>query len=872
MKQFPFPFRFLLAACVGMAAFFGFAGTTPASLRAMLRDLSETYGAAFPEGKALLAKAEALKDNAPPEAVEALALEAAKAHPLLRGKRLAFVARHQYAPDHHNTHTMFPSAEGEINSGRYRGGGAIRTLDLATGAVTTLEEDADGVYRDLEVSYDGSTLLYAYRPDPKGNSSIYVRPLAGGPPRRLTWMATADDMDPTELPDGRIVFASTRDPKYVMCNRHISANLYRMNPDGSGIVKIANSTLFERPTDVLPDGRVLYDRWEYNDRDFGSAQGLWTVAPDGTRPATYYGNNSPVGAAVDGRTVPGSPLVAMTLTSTHDRPWGALALMDRSKGVDGRAPIVRTWPEEMKARIREPGTPNDIDAYTRMRLKYEDPRPLSEKYLLASRQLAGKGEKTGLFLLDVFGNETLLYEEKGPLGAFDATVLAPRAKPATLVEARDYADRPGSFLVQDVYIGTHMAGVRRGEAKTLRIVESCPKRYISQKEQWAGEGQQNPGVNWHSFEVKRVLGEVPIHPDGSAWFEVPQDAFVYFQVLDAEGRMIQSMRSGTQVQSGEAASCVGCHENRTAAPPPPSAPAMALSQGKPAKPLKRTMDFAARTDRLEADAARPTFNFITDVQPIFTARCVSCHGYEAPAGGLTLVPDKNTVFNAAYVDLWRTRGRKGVRHGNLLGAIGGGQTEFSPAKGWGSFASPLIRKLTQDDAHRDLLTPAEVRRVMEWVDLNAPYYGDYATNYGQNPGGRSPLSWQEHAALGIGWHLGHTGREPAPIYFDNPEKSPGLRKLPAEKREAAIALIRKGLERLRANPDIDWRGLSAVPGNPALSVAPWKPCPLDAWRLRKTELRAAIEAENRKALREGRTRTDRDNAADWEPGFPGWPK
>ena len=863
--------RSLFAVCLCAVMGGAFAETTPSSLKAMVRDLSETYGAAFPEGEALLAKAEALGEKASPEAVEALAREVAKAHPLLRGKRLAFVARHQYAPDHHNTHTMFPSAEGEINNGRYQGGGAIRTLDLATGAVATLEEDADGVYRDLEVSYDGSTLLYAYRPGPAANYSIYTRPLAGAP-RRLTWMATADDMEPTELPDGRIVFSSTRDPKYVMCNRHISANLYRMNPDGSGIVKIANSTLFERPTDVLPDGRVLYDRWEYNDRDFGSAQGLWTVAPDGTRPATYYGNNSPVGATVDGRAVPGSPLVAMTLTSTHDRPWGALALMDRAKGVDGRAPIVRTWPENLRDAIREPGTPNAIDAYTQVRLKYEDPRPLSAKYLLASRQLAGKGEKMGLFLIDTFGNEILLHEEAGPLGAYDATVLAPRDKPATLVEARDYADRPGAFLVQDVYVGTHMANVRRGEAKTLRIVESCPKRFICHHEQWGGEGQQNPGVNWHSFEVKRVLGEVPIHPDGSAWFEVPQDAFVYFQVLDAEGRMLQSMRSGTQVQSGEAASCVGCHENRTAAPPPPAAPAMALRQGKPAKPLKRVMDFAARTDALVADAPRPTFNFVTDVQPILTARCVSCHGYEAPAGDLTLVPDKNTVFNAAYVDLWRNRGRKGIRHGNLLGAIGGGATEFAPAKSWGSHASPLLRKLTQSASHRDLLTPAELRRVMEWVDLNAPYYGDYATNYGQNPGGRSPLSWQEHGALGIGWSLWHGVREPAPIYFDNPEKSPGLRALPAEKREAAIALIQKGLERLRENPDIDWRGVGAVPGNPTLTVAPWRPCPLDAWRMEKTALRAAIEAENRKALREGRPRTDRDNAADWVPNFPGWPK
>lgn len=841
-----------------------------ASLKAMLRDLSATFGeAGFPQGAALLAKAEALGEAPKPEALEALRLEAARANPWLRPGRIAFVARRQYAQDHHNTHTMFPSAPGEVNDGAYRPGGAIRVLDLATGGAETLAEDADGLFRDLECSYDATRLLYAYRPDAQGNSSIHEWDLATGKARRLTFLPGVDDMDPLYLPSGQIVFASTRDPKYVMCNRHIAANLYRMEADGANIVKIANSTLFERPTDLTPDGRILYDRWEYSDRDFGSAQGLWTVAPDGTRAQTYYGNNSPTGAVVDGRVVPGTTLVAATLTSTHDRPWGGLALIDRARGVDGRDAILRTWPADLRAKIGEPGQPHRIDAYKPLRLKYEDPRPLAPNYLLAVRQIPGQGEKTGLYLLDTFGNETLLYAEAGPLGVFDPTLLRPREREPVVTETRDYADGSGVFLVQNVYEGTHMQGVAPGEAKTLRIVESVPKRFICRKEQWGGEGQQNPAANWHSFEVKRVLGEVPIHEDGSAWFEVPQDRFVYFQVLDAEGRMLQSMRSGTQVQSGERQSCVGCHENRLAAPPPAEAPPLALRQGKPAKPLKRVMDFGAREDRLEPDAPRPTFNFVTDVQPILTASCVRCHGYEGPAGDLTLVPDKNTVFNAAYVDLWRNRGRKGVRHGNLLGVIGAGGTEFAPAKSWGSHASPLIRRIWDDPAHADLLTHAERRRLQEWVDLNAPYYGDYATNYGAHPGGRSPLSWQEHKALGIPWGLWHGVRDPAPIYFDNPEKSPGLAKLPEEKQAAALALIRLGLERLRANPDVDWRGLDAVPGNPALSVAPWHPCPLDAWRLEKTALRDALEAENRRALREVRRHFD-PKAEDLLP-FPGWP-
>ena len=69
-------------------------------------------------------------------------------------------------------------------------------------------------------------------------------------------------------------------------------------------------------------------------------------------------------------------------------------------------------------------------------------------------------------------------------------------------------------------------------------------------------------MNWHSFENKRILGVVPVEEDGSVHFEVPSDRFVYFQLLDQDGKMIQSMRSGTIIQSGEVQACVGCHESR----------------------------------------------------------------------------------------------------------------------------------------------------------------------------------------------------------------------------------------------------------------------------------------------------------------------
>ena len=122
-----------------------------------------------------------------------------------------------------------------------------------------------------------------------------------------------------------------------MCNRHIMGNLFTMEADGANIQQIGHSTLHEGHASLLPDGRVIYDRWEYVDRNFGNAQGLWTTNPDGTNHVVYYGNStdSP-GAKLEARAIPGTEQVICTFSSCHDRPWGALAILDRRLGVDGR--------------------------------------------------------------------------------------------------------------------------------------------------------------------------------------------------------------------------------------------------------------------------------------------------------------------------------------------------------------------------------------------------------------------------------------------------------------------------------------------------------------------------------------------------------
>jgi len=544
---------------------------------------------------------------------------------------------------------------------------------------------------------------------------------------------------------------------------------------------------------VLPDGRILYDRWEYVDRDFGDAQGLWVCNADGTRHAIYWGNNttSP-GGVINARPLPGGKVIA-SLGSCHDRPWGALGILDRTRGVDGREPVVRTWPASYREAIHAGGR-EDFDSTRALPTKYADPYPLDDAHFLCVRQ-TGRGDELAIYYLDLFGNEVLVHED--PLGILSPVVLAARPKPREQAVQRNFRhpNAPGRFLVQDVYVGTHMKGVRRGTVKALRIVESPEKRNWTGPQGWFGHGEMAPAMNWHSFENKRVLGTVPVEEDGSAYFELPANTCVYFQALDAEGKMVQSMRSGAYVQPGELSGCVGCHEDRVVQAPPTAAPTIAARRA-PSK-----LDGAYNLRGLMRGTSPRFYSFQREVQPVFDRSCVKCHDYGGKAGEkLNLSGDYGAYFATSYVDLWAL---------GTITCVGGGPAETQPAFSWGSHASKLTRYLyghggvTLSDDDRD--------RIIAWMDLNAPYYPQYESAYPATPGGRCPLTRDEinrlKALTGVFVENRHSPRQREQLDFVRPECSRilcGVKGKP--EYYEALALISQGAARLARLPRCDMEG------------------------------------------------------------------
>jgi len=720
--------------------------------------------------------------------------------PELAGKSIIFTVHDAYPNSHHNTETMFQ--KGEVNEGRWKLFGKNSALvradfDAEGNAkdVKILESAPDGIIRDVSLSFDAKTALFSMRKNFDDSFKIYEIDLSSGKTKRLTNLADVSDIDPIYMPSGEIVFGSTRAAKYCGCNRHIMCNLYRMNADGTNITQIGNSIEFENTPVVMHDGRILYTRWEYVDRNFSGAQGLWTANPDGTRHALYWGQETknPTLDAVELEPAK----VAAIMGSCHDKGWGALVVIDRNIDVEGQHSVVKIYPDYARAFIDKQGD-KWADSMKKIELKFQYPSVLSKNLLLVSRQMKPKDAQLGLYIVDIEKDSVrFVGRPTDPkLGICDAQVIAARPRPPVIPEQRGYASKTGRVYVSNVYEGTHMQGVKQGDIKFLRVIYNPPKINYSLGD-WNAEGTQAPAMNYDDYDNKIILGDVPVEADGSAYFEVPADKFFYLQALDKDKKMLQTLRSGLVALPDEIISCTGCHESRKS-PPPASGSRASLA-------LKRGVSKYSKSEYCDK-----LFSYAEFVQPILDRHCVKCHDFGGEgANKIILAGDRGLVFNTSYMQL---HGKKAVT------AIGAGPDKVQPANLWGAKQSKII-KLINSGHNGVKLSPAEYDTLCAWIDLNAPYYPSDDTNYPNNPGGRSPLKPGEVKRLAeLGgctitskhWPLMITVREyPFELVsFDRPELSPILAKLDKNSKEyaEALGLIKEGAKRLKASPRPDMAG------------------------------------------------------------------
>jgi hypothetical protein len=568
----------------------------------------------------------------------------------------------------------------------YGPGGKLCRMNVASGEVTVLVDDAEGAVRDPVVHYDAQKILFAYRKGKSKHFHLYEIDVDGKNLRQLT-DGQFDDIEPTYLPDDSIVFVSSRCQRWVQCWLTQVAVLHRCDADGKHIRAISANVEHDNTPWPLPDGRVLYQRWEYVDRSQVDFHHLWTTNPDGTGQMIFYGNMHAGTLMIDAKPVPDSRKVIAIFSPGHGRREhdGAVTLVDPSRGPDDRGSAL---------------------AITRS-VDYRDPWAFSETDFIAAQ-----GKR--IVLLDEKGQAYELFrvrpeEAAAGLECHEPRPLTPRRREHMVADRVDLRKATGRALLVNAYEGRNMEGVKRGEIKKLLVVETLPKPINF-------TGGMDPLTYGGSFTLERVLGTVPVEPDGSAYMELPALRPVFFVALDENDLAVKRMHSFLTVQPGEVVGCVGCHEHRTQSILPADAATAMLRQPSQVEPI--------------ADCPE-VFDFPRDVQPILDALCADCHGYEKTQrggpydGGVVLTGDRGPMFSHAYFTMTIRR---------LFNDNRNQPKSNYPARTIGSSASRLLGML--DGSHHDVKATEQQKKMLRlWIEVGAPYPGTYAALGGGSIGG-----------------------------------------------------------------------------------------------------------------------------------------
>lgn len=585
-----------------------------------------------------------------------------------------------------------------------------------------------GGISDFDLHWSAEKMLYSDRHHLKE----YV--FADKSTRTIT--ASADPevnhYDACYLPNGRICCVCNACWQTVPCvaSRNVG-NLHILDADGSNERRITYDQDHNWNPVVMEDGRVLFTRWEYADTPHYFTRLLMRMNPDGSSQMEYYGSNSYWPNSLFWPTpIPGQPnrFVALVTGHHYANRAGYVCLFDTRKGrheADGAVQAI-------------PGRGRKVEPVIKDRLVdgmwplYAAPYPLAVgpankgagTYFLASRRTSDSAG-WDLCLIDTFDNVTPIR----PFGMKDGTFvsymgakpLKARPLPRVIPDRVDPAATNATIYLVDVYRGDGLKGFPRGSIKKLRLGTYVYRHF--------GNGFTYASAYEGGWDIKKILGEVPVNADGSAIFHVPANTPVFVQPLDADGKAQAQMRSWYNAMPGEVGSCVGCHEAQNAIPP------TLLNTAARHVPDEPTPFFGP---------AR-AFSFEREIQPVLSRRCVGCHDQKAEeTRGIPDFRDRRLgrpAENPARIGWWSWLGtpqynphlkkegdhfspsywrlQRYVRRPGLEADY-----HLLPPAEFEADTSMLVQLLKRGH-HGVSLTAEEWRLLYAWIDLNVPYYANY---------------------------------------------------------------------------------------------------------------------------------------------------
>ena len=464
-----------------------------------------------------------------------------------------------------------------------------------------------GNVSDMDLNWDGKRLLFS-----DGRALWEIGADGSGLRRVSAADPPVTHYDGCYMPNGQIVCVSNACEQAVPCTGQADVgNLHILDADGKNEHRVSFDQDHDWNPTVLNDGRILYSRWEYVDLPHYFSRMLFRMNPDGSGQMEYYGSGSYwPNAMYWPRPIPGHATEVVCVVSGHHgvSRAGELLVLDPARGrreADGVVQRIPGYQQKVEPVIVD-------QLVTHVWPKFAAPYPLAEpgtnlgagKYFLAGVQ-RNAFSTWDLYLVDKFDNMTPILTG----GYMTPVPLMPRPQPPVVASNLNPQQADGVIFLTDIYKGEGLRGYPRGSIKALRVG--------THHYRYPGNGDTYASSHEGGWDVKRILGTVPVNPDGSAMFRVPANTPIFLQPLDAEGKSQQQMRSWYTAMAGETASCVGCHEQQ--------------NQGPAARhALAATQRAVAITPW---NGAARGFSFDREVQPVLDHRCVGCHNGQPQKNG-----------------------------------------------------------------------------------------------------------------------------------------------------------------------------------------------------------------------------------------------
>jgi hypothetical protein len=489
--------------------------------------------------------------------------------------------------------------------------------------------------RDVDVSFDGVKFIFAMRGPLAVNQdeedpptwAIWEYDVKADALRRVitsdTVASEGNDVAPHYLPDGRIVFSSTRQrqsqailrdegkPGFEAQNEtgdESSFVLHVMKGDGTDLHQVSFNQSHDLDPTVLANGRLMWSRW-----DGASARGmhLYTANPDGTDLQLLYGarshangtSNQPV-QFVRAREMQNGHVLALVRPMTGTDFGGDLNIIDTRAFVEITQPVLTS--ASLPGPAQTPATRNEVrtipgpspggrfnsafplwDGTNRILVTWSQCRLLEGETIVpcTADRLAAANPVLAPVLYSGFifnpGDNTLkpLFEPIEGVMITDLVAAQPRALPVVILDkvpVLDFdpalqADGVGILDIRSVYDFDGIDGAAP-DAPSIATLANPAQRTADQRRARFLRIEKavslpdddvldidNSAFGASNF-MREILGYIPIEPDGSVRARIPSNVAFRISVLDRNGRRLFPVhRNWLQLRPGETKTCNGCH-------------------------------------------------------------------------------------------------------------------------------------------------------------------------------------------------------------------------------------------------------------------------------------------------------------------------